>query len=59
VDVLEQEVIGTKIIAETLDSATPKGKAVYDFLLAGLADDPPTTISTRSNLKASTLYRFD
>ena len=56
---LRLELIGGRVIADYLDSATAEGTAIRDHLFDGLERDPPQTVSTIADTDRSTLYRFD
>lgn len=57
--VIKLELVGDKVLVEQFDTADPAGKAIDDFIVAGLATDPVQTIATTGDPVTATLYRYD
>lgn len=57
--VIKLELVGDKVLVEQFDTADPAGKAIEDFILAGLSTTPVKTIATTADASSSTLYRYD
>jgi hypothetical protein len=57
--IIKLEFIGNKIVVEQFDTFDPAGKAIEDFIIAGLHTDPVHTIATTKKTSSATLYRYD
>lgn len=57
--IMKLELIGSEVVVEQFDTADKTGKAINDFIEAGLKMSPPQTVATTKDLMAATLYRFD
>lgn len=57
--VIKLEFVGDKVLVEQFDTADPAGKAIDDFIMAGLTTNPVQTIATTSDQNTATFYRYD